>query len=84
MKKAPKRKSYPCSECLENQWSYSFAAGVVTATCKFCGAESSFRKPEGNKAKHISPERFRPVSLAHRYVPGNGPVDRPGKLPWEE
>jgi hypothetical protein len=40
-----KRKSWPCDKCLENQWAYSFDAGIVTATCKACGAESSWSPP---------------------------------------
>ena len=74
-----------CTKCLENNWRFAFddAARIVTATCRNCEAEVSFAaKPRNNRS--IDPKRLKPVSLAHRYVPDGGPIDRPNKLPWED
>lgn len=33
---------HPCTECLENSWSFSISEGWVKATCKFCSHEVEF------------------------------------------
>jgi RNase P subunit RPR2 len=68
----------PCTKCLEWNWRFSFddQTRIVTATCQSCEAEVSFPAQKRN-TRPIDPKRLQAVSLAHRYVPGNG------KLPWE-
>lgn len=40
----------PCTRCLESQWSYAHAEGIVTATCKLCGHEVSWQTAKAKRA----------------------------------
>jgi hypothetical protein len=78
----------PCDSCLENNWSYEFSNGRVTATCKFCDAVVSFESKRSKKRRltKFSPPRkpSLPVSLHHRYIPNIGELTRSANvLPWE-
>lgn len=40
----------PCTNCLENNWTYKYKEGMITATCVLCGYEVEFQaRNEGNK-----------------------------------
>ena len=85
--KAKRPEMKPCDRCLENNWKFTFIEGVITATCQNCAHEVSWQK----KTSPLTPEQLRqrekrmqPVSLHHLYIPGQDPVDREGKLPWDD
>ena len=75
----------PCSKCLELNWRFSFddKTRMVTAVCINCETEVSFAAKQRHKL-HVDPDRLKPFSLAHRYVPGGRPVDRPNCAPWDD
>jgi len=33
----------PCSNCLENNWTYKHKEGMIIATCNLCGYEVEFK-----------------------------------------
>jgi hypothetical protein len=78
-----------CGKCIENNWTFQFSDGVVTATCKYCENQVQFesRKMKKRKAhgpKQYSPKKLAPVSLHHRHVPSTLPVNRPAHImPWD-
>ncbi len=88
--KAKRPEMKPCDRCLENSWKYTFIEGVITATCQHCAHEISWQKkkakftPEGPDQIRRRERLMQTVNLHHLYVPGQDPVDREGKLPWDD
>lgn len=75
-----------CGKCLENNWHFSFADGLVTAICKYCENEVCFqsRKAKKKKCATTRAEKMAAFSLYHRHVPSTLPVDRPAHImPWD-
>jgi transcription elongation factor Elf1 len=72
----------PCKNCLENQWTYLFddKTGIVTATCKYCGAEISF---ESKRARRARDPRYQPKPCdvpLNNYTQQDDGDD--GRAPW--
>ncbi len=85
-----KNKMGQCGNCLENNWTFEFNDGLVTATCKWCEHQVQFeggvRKNRAKKA-YLNRQAARvteSVNLHHRFIaPGAGP-ERPAHiLPWD-
>ena len=66
----------PCGKCLENNWTYKFNEGIITATCEYCGSEVMFEA----RKKHPSHQSRIPDVPRDDYR--NQDAGDDGKPPW--
>lgn len=77
-----------CEKCLESNWAFEFAGGMVTATCKYCDNVIQFESKKSKKFNRRGPKQYpasklAPVNLHHRYVPSGEPERPANVMPWD-
>jgi hypothetical protein len=72
----------PCAKCFENQWIYLFedATGIITATCKYCGAQVSFESRRARKRRDPNYRQKQPDVPTDAYR--HQDADDDGQVPW--